>query len=215
MLLESERKKIVEFGKKLVTCNLTHGTGGNLSIANRRRKLVAISPSGIEYLKTKPDDVVVTDMTGNTVDGRRKPSSEINFHLALYDVRPDIQAVVHTHSVYATTIACLGSELPAVHYMVGVCGNKVPLAPYATYGSKELARIAAEAIGSYNAVLLANHGLITVGTDIGAAFACAEAVEFVARIYCQAKTLGEPVVLSDQEMDTVIAKFKTYGQSQK
>ena len=212
MLLEQERNRIIHFGKKLATSNLTTGTGGNLSIANRKENLAAISPSGIDYFQIRPENVAVVNMAGEIQDGNSKPSSELGFHLELYNTRTDVQAVVHTHSVYATTIACLHWELPAVHYLVGFSGNKVPLAPYATYGTKKLARNVVEGIGSYNAVLLANHGLVTVGANMDAAFATAEEIELVARIYYQAKNVGQPVVLPDEEMEIVIEKFKKYGQ---
>lgn len=212
MLLEQERNRIINFGKKLVASNLTTGTGGNLSIANRKENLAAISPSGIDYFQIQPENVAVVDMAGEIQDGNSKPSSELSFHLELYNTRTDVQAVVHTHSVYASTLACLHWELPAVHYLVGFSGNKVPLASYATYGTKELARNVVEGIGSYNAVLLANHGLVTVGANMDAAFATAEEIELVAQIYYQAKNVGQPVVLPDEEMEIVIEKFKKYGQ---
>jgi len=212
VLLEQERNRIIHFGKKLATSNLTTGTGGNLSIANRKENLTAISPSGIDYFQIRPENVVVVNMAGEIQDGNSKPSSELGFHLELYNTRTDVQAVVHTHSVYASTIACLHWELPAVHYLVGFSGNKVPLAAYATYGTKKLARNVVEGIGSYNAVLLANHGLVTVGANMDAAFATAEEIELVAQIYYQAKNVGQPVVLPNQEMEIVIEKFKKYGQ---
>jgi len=211
MLLREERERIVHFGRKLVTSNLTTGTGGNLSIANRGKNLAAISPSGIDYFQTRPADVTVVNMAGEIQDGKRNPSTELGFHLALYNARTDVQAVVHTHSVYATTIACLHWELPAVHYLVGFSGNKVPLAPYATYGTKELARNVVGSIGAYNAVLLANHGLVTVGVNMDMAYAAAEEIELVARIYYQARNVGQPVILPDEEMEIVIEKFKNYG----
>jgi L-fuculose-phosphate aldolase len=160
----------------------------------------------------QPDDVVVVTPKGEIVDGNLKPSSEIRFHLDLLNHRPDINAVLHTHQVYATTIACLNWELPAVHYLVGFCGNKVPLAPYATFGTPELSENILNSIGIYNACLLANHGIVTVGANMAAAFATAEELELVARLYYQAKCLGEPVILSDQEMAVVGERFKTYGQ---
>ncbi len=212
MLLREERERIVHFGKKLANAHLTTGTGGNLSIAARKAGLVAISPSGIDYFQMRPQDVTVVDMTGEIREGACKPSSELEFHLALYSSRSDVRAVVHTHSVYATTIACLHWELPAVHYLVGLSGRKVPLAPYATYGTKELARNVAESIGAYNAVLLANHGLVTVGVNMEMAYAVAEEIELVARIYYQAKNVGQPVVLPVEEMEIVMEKFKEYGQ---
>ncbi len=149
---------------------------------------------------------------GRVQEGRLQPSSELAFHLAIYRARPDVNAVVHAHSPWATTVACLGWELPAVHYLVGFAGKKVPLAPYATFGTPELASNAAAALGAHNAVLLANHGLVAVGPNLAAAFAVAEEIELVARIYLQAKAAGEPVILGDEEMDRVVAKFRTYGQ---
>lgn len=210
--MQAERNEIVRYGKKLITSRLTTGTGGNLSIIDREKGFVAISPSGIEYFEMEPEDIVIVDLNGAVKEGTRAPSSELSAHLALYRHRDDIGAVLHTHSAYATTIACLNLELPAVHYLVGFAGKKVPLAPYATYGSEELAENICNTIGLNNAVLLANHGLITVGKDITTAFIIAEEIELVARIYCQAKSAGEPVILSDGEMERVIDKFKTYGQ---
>lgn len=212
MLLEQERQAICEYGCKLLTAHLTTGSGGNLSLFNRAENLIAIKPSGVPYFELKPDDVVVIDPQGNIVEGRLKPSSEVNFHLGLLNHRPDINAVMHTHQVYATTIACLGWELPAVHYLVGFSGDKVPLAPYATFGTQALADHIVAAIGDYNACLLANHGLVTVGTDLAKAFAAAEELELVAQIYLQAKSAGEPVILSAEEMAVVVEKFKWYGQ---
>lgn len=213
MLLNKERELVVEYGKKLLESGLTTGTGGNLSLFNREQELLAISPSGLDYRLSSPEDIVVMDLDGNIKDSERKPSSEYGFHTAIYRERPDVNAVVHTHSVYATTVACLNMELPAVHYLVGFAGKKVPLAPYATFGTPELAENVINTIGNYNAVLLANHGLITVGRKIGNAFDAAEELELVARIYIQALSVGKPVIVPDEEMDKVIDKFSTYGQA--
>ncbi len=212
MLLQKEREEVAHYGRKLIESGLTTGTGGNLSICNREKMLVAIKPSGMDYFDIQPADVVVMDMQGQVVEGARKPSSEMRFHLGLFRHRSEITAVVHTHSVYATTVACLNRELPAVHYLVAHSGNKVPLAPYATYGTTDLSENILKAMGAYNACLLANHGLVTVGVDMATAFTVAEQVELVARIYCQAKAIGEPVILSDDEMVAVCNQFKTYGQ---
>lgn len=217
MLLENERYALVRFGKKLLSSRLTTGSGGNLSIYDRNAGLLAITPSGIEYDVLQPEDVVILSVADGSVvnvDSRLKPSSELGFHLALYRKRPDIGAVVHTHSVYATTMACLNVEIPAVHYLVAFSGRKVPLAPYATFGTEALARNVAETIGEHNAVLLANHGLVTIGPDIETAFAAAEEIELVAQIYFQTRAIGTPVVLPDEEMDRVIEKFGTYGQKE-
>jgi L-fuculose-phosphate aldolase len=216
MRLEKERKEIVKFGKKLLTSGLTAGTGGNLSVANRKKNLVAITPSGVDYLEMSPEDVVLVGMEGGlTETSKYNPSSELLFHLALYSRRQDIQAVVHTHSVYATTLATLGWEIPPFHYLVAYSGKKVPLASYATFGSEQLARNVAEAIGDNNAVLMESHGVVTVGATLAKAFETAELIEYVARVYYLAKNLGEPTFLSDKEMEKVIEKFKTYGQRTK
>jgi len=212
MELEAERKAIVRFGLKMVESGLTTGTGGNLSIIDRDSGRVAVSPSGIEYAALRPEDVVLTDLEGKVLDGDCKPSSELGFHLSVYRQRRDVTAMVHTHSPYATTMACLGWEIPAVHYLVGFAGKKVPIAPYATFGTPELARNVAEHIGEYNALLLANHGLLAVGRNIDTAFAVAEEIEFVARIYYQTQSIGKPEILPDEEMETVLEKFETYGQ---
>lgn len=212
MLLMREREEIAVFGRKMLAAGLTTGTGGNLSIFSQEEGLIAVTPSGVEYEEMAPADVPVVDLSGATVEGRRAPSSELEFHRALYRKRPDIRAVVHTHSVYATTMACLNWEIPAVHYLVAFSGHKVPLAPYATFGTPELAANIAESIGTFNAVLLANHGLVTVGEDLAAAFAVAEEIEMVARIYYQAKCIGEPVILPPGEMSRVVGKFASYGR---
>jgi L-fuculose-phosphate aldolase len=215
MYLPEERQLVVDFGRKLISSQLTTGSGGNLSIFNREKNLIAIKPSGVDYQQIAAEDVVVVTPTGEIIEGELQPSVEMRVHLALYNHRPDVNAVIHTHQVYATTIACLNWELPAVHYLVGWSGKKVPLAKYATLGTKELSDEIIRAIGSYNACLMANHGIVTVGKNMAAAFNTAEEVELVARIYIQAKSIGDPVILSDSEMEIVAEKFKTYGQSKK
>jgi L-fuculose-phosphate aldolase len=212
MLLDQERQLIVEYGKRLITHGLIRGTAGNLSVLSRARGFVAVSPSGLDYFETQPEDVPVVNLAGHFVEGKRKPTSELAFHLALYGGREDIGAVVHTHSVHATALACLGLELPPVHYLVGFAGGTVPCARYATFGTEDLARIALEAMQDRKAVLLANHGLIAGGADLKEAFMIAETVEFCAEIYCRCRALGHPVVLSDAEMAVIIDKFKNYGK---
>ncbi len=211
MILSNERTAIVKFGNKMLAAGLTTGSGGNLSCYNREKDLIAITPSGIEYPDMTPGDILVVSPDGSVVDGANTPSSETGFHLALYRARKDINSVVHTHSTYATTFACLNREIPAVHYLVGFAGNKVPLAPYATFGTQALADAITSSIEDYNAVLLANHGLVAVGPTLLKAFNTAEEIELVARLCFQAESIGTPVILSDQEMERVITKFAHYG----
>ena len=215
MILLEERKEIVEYGKKLITSGLTKGTGGNLSIFNRKENLMAISPSGIDYFDIEPEDVVIVDLEGNIVDGVRKPSSELDMHLIFYRKRSDIDAIIHTHTVFATTISCLNITLPPTHYMIALAGPDVRCAKYATYGSKELAENAFEAMVDRNAVLLANHGMLAGAKDLANAFNTTEEIEYCAELYYRAKSIGEPVILPEEEMVTMIEKFKNYGQVMK
>ncbi len=215
MLLLKERKEIVKFGNKMLDSGLTTGSGGNLSCFNREKQLIAITPSGIPYPELTPEDIIVISLYAEIVEGNTRPSSETGFHVSLYKKRRDINSVVHTHSAYATTFACLNREIPAVHYLVGFAGRKVPLAPYATFGSERLAENISTSIGDSNAVLLANHGLVSVGSTLIRAFNTAEEIEFVARLCYQAESIGKPVILSDDEMDRVIQEFADYGPQTK
>ena len=209
-MMEYEKEQVVRYGKKLIDRRLTTGSGGNISVYNREKNLVAISPSGLDYYETTPEDIVILDMDGNLVEGKHRPSSEAGMHLAFYKNRADVSGIVHTHSKFATAIACMGWELPAVHYLIGMAGHRVKCTGYATYGSDELAKKALETIGDSNAVLLANHGLIALGEDVDRAFSTAEHLEFVSEVYYLTKTLGTPNILSDENMDEVMKKFGTF-----
>jgi L-fuculose-phosphate aldolase len=213
MKLELERKKIMEFGRKLVDSGLTKGTGGNLSIYNPEENLMAISPSGIPYYDIRLEDIVVMDLDGNMVEGHRQPSSEYEMHKIFYKNRKDILSVVHCHSIYSTTISILREDLPASHYMIALAGKNVRCADYATYGTQELADNAFEAMKDRYGVILANHGLLTGADCIENAFNTAEELEYVAETYYRAKSIGNPVILDDKEMKIMQEKFKTYGQA--
>ena len=212
MLMEKERKEIVAYGRKLLSSGLTKGTGGNLSLCSRSGGCFAISPSGIPYEEMDWQDVAVLSLEGEQLEGRRKPSSETEMHRLLYLKREDLRAVIHSHTVFATTVACLNIPLPPVHYMVAVAGVEVPCAPYATFGTRELAENAARAMGEGKAVLLANHGLLAAGESLGEAFNITEEVEYVAEIYCRTRSMGEPVILPREEMVRMLELFNSYGQ---
>ncbi|EOA8958807.1 L-fuculose-phosphate aldolase [Vibrio harveyi] len=212
MLLEKERIDIVEACKKLVTHGLTVGTGGNISIFNRKKKLIAVSPSGVDYFDAVPEDIVVMDMDNNIIESNRKPSSEWEMHKIFYDRRNDLNAIVHTHSTYCTAIATLGQSLPASNYLVAFSGKDVRCAEYRTFGTRELAESAYEGMRNRRAVLLANHGLLTGAVDLNSAFCIAEQIEHCAKIHCIASSFGKPIILSDNEMALMENKFKTYGQ---
>lgn len=215
MLMEKARKEIVEYGKKLVTSNLTKGTGGNLSVFDRETGYMAITPSGIDFFEIQPEDIVIMDLEGNIVEGDRLPSSEWEMHLLQYKERTDLDAVIHAHTTYATVLACLRWELPATHYMIAVAGKNVRCAEYATYGSHELAVNATKAMMDRRAVILANHGILAGANDLLNAFNIIEEIECCSQIYYMAKSIGEPVVLPDEEMALMAEKFKTYGQRTK
>ncbi|CCQ94546.1 Class II aldolase/adducin family protein [[Clostridium] ultunense Esp] len=215
MLMKKERELIVKYGRKLSTTGLTRGTGGNLSIYNREEKLMAISPSGIDYFKIKPEDVAILNIKGQQIDGDKTPSSEVEMHRIFYERRMDIDAIIHTHTIYATTLACLNWSLPPVHYMVALAGLDIRCAKYATYGTKELAENAFEAMEDRKAVLLANHGLLAGAKDLPNAFNITEEIEYCAELYYRTKCIGEPIILPEDEMILMIDKFKTYGQKKK
>ena len=217
MLLREEREQVVEYCKKLITQGLTKGTGGNISICNREKGLFAISPSGIDYFETEPEDVVVMNLQGQVVDGKRKPSSEHELHRIFYENREDINAVVHTHSVYCTVLAVLREELPASSYLVAFAGGpNVRCGDYASFGTRELAEITFKAMEGRNAALMANHGLLAGAEDILNAFNIAEQIEGCAEVYVKARMIGKPVILDEKEMETMVDRFRhSYGQKRK
>jgi L-fuculose-phosphate aldolase len=204
------RAAVATAALRLLEAGLLRGTAGNLSA--RSGGLVAITPTGVDYRRLDQGSVPVVDLDGRPVDGELAPSSELPLHLAAYRARPDVGAVVHTHSRFATTFAVLGEELPAVHYLLAHAGRRVRVAPYATYGTGELADACVAALGGDRAVLLANHGVVAVGAGLERALLAAEAVEEVAELCWRARCLGTPVVLPDEEMDRVARAFERYGQ---
>ena len=213
MLMQEERELVVEYGKKMSAARLSTGTSGNISIYNAEKGLMAISPSGIDYFSTRPEDVVITDLDANIVDGDKKPSSEWGLHTTFYRHKPHARAVVHTHSMYCTTFAVLGQPIRAVHYVIGDAGvPEVPCAPYRTFGTLELAEAAIEVCGKSDAVLLGNHGLVTCGKDIKSAYGLACNMEYIAELQYRAMCIGKPNIVSDEEMADVMERFKSYGQ---
>lgn len=212
MILEKEREQVIEYSLKLLSEGLTNGTAGNVSIFNREEGLVAISPTGVNYSELTPEMISIVDLDGKLIEGL-KPSSELEMHMILYRNREDVNAVIHTHPVYTTVLACLRQDLPAIDYMIAVTGaTKVRCAEYASYGTKELAENAYKAMGSGLAVILANHGLTTAGKDIANAFNITVQVEYISNLYIKARNIGEPIILPDNEMNSMLERFKTYGQ---
>ena len=216
MKLEQERELLTEYGRRMSRAGLSVGTSGNLSIYVPEAGLMAITPSGLDYEATTPADIVVMDLDAHVVEGERKPSSEWALHTKFYQRHPAARAVVHTHSMYCTTLACLGKPLEAVHYAIGAAGTaRVPVAPYCLFGSPELAEAAVEACGDGKAVLLANHGLVAWEGSLPKAFSLARDLEFTAELQWRAMAVGTPNILTDGQMAEALERFKTYGQPKK
>ena len=216
MKLEQERELLTEYGRRMSRAGLSVGTSGNLSIYVPEEGLMAITPSGLDYEATTPADIVVMDLEAHVVEGERKPSSEWALHTKFYQRHPAARAVVHTHSMYCTTLACLGKPLEAVHYAIGAAGTaRVPVAPYRLFGSPELAEAAVEACGDGKAVLLANHGLVAWEGSLPKAFSLARDLEFTAELQWRAMAVGTPNILTDSQMAEALERFKTSGQPKK
>lgn len=212
MVMENIKLELIEYGKRLVDTELTSGTGGNLSYFDREKSYMAVTPSGIDFYKIQPEDIVIMKLDGTIIEGDRMPSSEWVMHKRIYETREDIDAVIHGHTIYASVLAVLREELPATHYMIAVAGPTVRVADYATFGSPELAENAAEGMKDRDAVMLANHGIIGGANNLRNAFNVIEEIEYCAKVHVIAKSIGAPVVLSSEEMKLMSGKFKTYGQ---
>lgn len=212
MLLENERRQIVEYGRRMIDDGLTSGTSGNISILDKEKGLIAITPSGIRYHDMKIEDVVVMDVEGKVVEGDRKPSSEKVLHMMLYKAKPEIRSIVHTHSMYCTVFASLRQTLKAIHYVIADAGvSEIPCAPYETFGSVELAEAVSQSVGVSNAALLANHGMVACGKSLETAYGLAKEMEYCAELQYRCLSIGNPFILSDEEVSRVMKKFGTYG----
>jgi L-fuculose-phosphate aldolase len=211
VLLQDEREQVVEYGRKCVEYGITVGTFGNMSVFNPKEKLFAISPTGMDYTKIRPADVVIMTPEGEKVDGDCAPSSETDMHRIFYQRRPGVNACIHTHSVYATTLACLHWSIEPIHYVIAYGGRDVPCIPYVQFATYELAEAIYDAMGQdHYACLLGNHGLVCVGQDISYTFDTAEQVEFLAHIYYNCRLAGGGVNLAPKDLDVVVDMFKTY-----
>jgi L-fuculose-phosphate aldolase len=207
------RQAVIDTALAMSRSGLSPGRSGNVSC--RWKTGMLITPTGMAYEEIRPRDIVFVNAKGEVPDKKsRKPSSEWRFHLAAYQARPDIKAVVHTHSLNATVLACAHKPIPAFHYMVAVAGgNDIPLVPYDTFGTDELAQFIATGLAEHNACLMANHGQIAIGANMCAALELAHEVEALAEQYVKVLTLGgEPHILQDDEMARVLERFKNYGQ---
>lgn len=205
------RKAVLETALTMSRSNLSPGRSGNVSA--RFRDGMLITPSGMAYGDLEPADIVFVGGDGAPAPRQRKPSSEWQFHLAAYGARADRHALVHTHSMHATVLACARKPIPAFHYMVAQAGGKdIPCVPYATFGTAELAAHVADGLKHRDACLMANHGAIALGRTLREALELAQDVEVLAEQYVKVLLLGAPHILPDEEMASMVEKFKSYGQ---
>jgi len=198
------RGEVVRVARQLRERGLAVGTSGNVGIRLDDGR-IAITPSSMEYDELTVEDVVIVEADGRPSEGRRSPSSELPLHLGVFAARPDVRAIVHSHSPFATTFAIARREIPAVHYVMALLvapgRDTLRVAGYATFGTRELADEAVAALGGDNACLLANHGAIAVGGTLASALGRAERVEELAMLAWRAERLGGPVLLTAAELD--------------
>lgn len=210
--MSTQRRQLAALYGELARTGLNTGSFGNVSARTGRGML--ITPSGGTAASVTAKSLVPMGLDG-TVKGRARPSSEWEMHAAIYAAEPAAKVIVHTHSDHASALACLGEALPAFHYAVLAFGGaEVPVTPYATFGTGELARVAVAAMAGYNACLLANHGMICHGRDAAEALDRAVLLETLARQYMIARAAGTPRLLSADEIEQARLRFRSYGQRQ-
>ncbi len=209
MKLLDERAELVRYAQRLRPDGLVVGTSGNLSI--RSGELVAVTPSGLDYDALTPGLICVCDLDGNVLEGELEPTSELPLHLAVYR-SSEHRVIVHTHPAAATAVSTLVDELPPIHYLVTLFGPNVRVAPYATYGSDELAASAAEAMRDRSGCLLGNHGAVTAADSLAKAFMLSLYLESLCDIWLRASSVGKPRLLSEDELARAGAKIASYGQ---
>ncbi len=210
MQLPDERAALVDYCLRMQADDLTVGTSGNLSV--RSGDLIAITPSGVNYDDLTPEAICVIDLEGKVVEADLDPSSEVPMHTSVYRAT-DAGAVVHTHPMYCTALSVLMDEVPPVHYMLALLGGPVRVAPYARFGSPELAQGSVDAMVDRTGVLLRNHGATTYGDTLAKAYTRSIYLEWVCRLYHQARLIGEPRLLTPEQLEEVGKVIDSYGQS--
>lgn len=207
------RQSIIDACRAMNRAGINQGTAGNISL--RWKGGLLITPSGLPYDAMNAEDIVFMNMDGS-YEHRLAASSEWRFHRDILNARPEMNAVVHAHPVYATAFAICGREIPAVHYMIAAAGGPtIRCAPYASYGTPELSVLVLEALEGRHCTLLANHGMIAIGPDLAEAMWLAVEVETLCKQYAVALTIGTPTVLADAEIAETVERFKDYGLRRK
>ncbi|WP_054952580.1 class II aldolase/adducin family protein [Flaviflexus massiliensis] len=210
MLYEKERQEVVDTCKFMVAENLVVGTAGNVSI--RIGDHVVISPSGVDYDTMTAEDVVVYDMNGEHVEGRLKPSSELPLHISVYEAT-DAQAITHNHAYASTALGLVVDEIPPSHYYSAMLGGIIRVAPYAEFGTDELAENVSKALEGRSGALMKNHGAITIGPDLKKAVNLLPILEYICEIHLRAMATGADIaLLSDEQIDSAIVGMSSYGK---
>jgi L-fuculose-phosphate aldolase len=206
------REQMLETARNLNDLGLNRGTSGNLSVRLTESQWL-VTPSGINAVRLSTQSMVLMSFEGRVI-GPGRPSSEWRFHQDILATRPEVNAVIHTHSTFATAMSCVQKDVPAFHYMIAAAGgDSIRCAPYALFGTQELSEYAVSALVGRKACLLSNHGMIAVGKNLDAALALAVEVESLCEQYSTAMRLGEPQLLTTAQMHAVLEQFKTYGAS--
>jgi L-fuculose-phosphate aldolase len=208
----AKRQSIIDACLRMNALGINQGTSGNISLRHDAGMLV--TPTSVPYETMQPEQIVFMGFDGS-FDSSQRPSSEWRFHLDILRARPEVNAVVHAHPPYATTLAIMGREIPPVHYMVAVAGgDSIRCAPYATFGTEELSRHAVSALEDRLACLLAHHGMIAIGPSLPKAMWLAVEVETLARQYHGCLQIGTPPLLSKAEIKNVLSRMAGYGSSE-
>jgi L-fuculose-phosphate aldolase len=203
MTMGREREDVAAACRRLADAGLVIGSAGNVSV--RSGEGVAITPTGCRFAELAPEEVTVVDLDGRVTDGALAPTSEIALHLGVYRAIEHAGAVVHTHAPMATALSCVVDEVPPIHYQMLQLGGSIPVAPYATFGTEELAAEVVAALSDRTAALMRNHGAVAYGLDLDGAVDGAELVEWACALYWRARMLGEPSVLSREQLEDVVA----------
>ena len=209
------RRAVIDTARAINAAGINVNKAGNVSVrcVRGRQAGLLITPTGLDYDELQPAELPFLRLADGAATGGCEPSSEWRFHLDIHRARPELAAIVHTHSPSATALACHGRGIPAFHYMVAAAGGAdIRCAPYATFGTQQLSDLALAALTGRKACLLAHHGVIACEASLAQALALAIEVEHLARMYLAALALGEPPRLSEEEMARVLARFEHYGQ---
>jgi L-ribulose-5-phosphate 4-epimerase len=212
-MLEKLRKTVWEMNMELPKNNLVVMTSGNVSGRDPETGYIVIKPSGVKYEKLSPESMVIVDLQGKVIEGDLAPSIDTQTHLYVYNHRPDVFGVCHTHSTYASVFAALGRPIPAVMTASAMFGGEVPLGDFCYIGSSQIGEEIVHKIGNKRVIIMKNHGVFTIGKDAAQALKMAVEVEEVAKITYMALTIGNPVYLTDEQVKTTINMYTNdYGQ---